>query len=763
MAENQLDYNRDNKGGQQQEIMNDQKYFHNQNYYHKSETGFNSSSKKKKINSSIDYSESPDYFSEFTLEHTPTSWIMTSNAFNNAPSNYQSGSASPFKNNGYQTNKPEEYQESLVKSPEQLGHELRDLLSITDDQHWEIRHVCEAEEKEEEEKGANQPIDHSRIKELVRNKTEESNIVLGEKYSPKFNFQKSQDKQALINSIKEEPEIEVERIDISTNKDGTNTLEITQPTTVVEKQFDKDGHLVGETVENVKVEIDLGGAGSPGKVKSYNEIIVRKSKIRKELKSYEFEGEGKDQINVISMLLKKLFLGTSYSTIDIFMGLSLLNRYYKEYVIRNWDCISDKELLDEAMRYAKFSTCSYGRKLYYGLMHKSAIGLVRSLTGTDVTNIKILKKHVGVSKEDIITSKWFSTKYSPGHFLAVDRETKSVVFVIRGTFNHFDVVTDLVAKTSEISKEGLAHLGILMCAHKKMYEMEKIILKTLYENKGYRFIVTGHSLGAGVASLFTILFNDAHPEVKIHCYSYGVPCILSYEMATVQRVKSLITSVCMNDDIIPRLCFCSLFYLREVLDSILSQSKTKFQKLFQIASARGKLSDKVKRRFSKMLKVSPVIDLSNVTHKTCDEKPMFPPGNIIRIVKLKKGIYVAEKTETQSFDKILVSATMFTDHMPNKYEKGLESAVENYNNIEYTKKPPPEEIIDSKEDIEFKLSQLNIDQFHPSSDDDGRPSVCNEIQKNQIDHLSKEQLDSESITVQNLIPSSLHASQAVDK
>lgn len=43
----------------------------------------------------------------------------------------------------------------------------------------------------------------------------------------------------------------------------------------------------------------------------------------------------------------------------------------------------------------------------------------------------------------------------------------------------------------------------------------------------YRVVVTGHSLGAGVASLLAILLRPKYP--KLHCFAYGPPgCIVKY-------------------------------------------------------------------------------------------------------------------------------------------------------------------------------------------------------------------------------------------
>ncbi|GAM27611.1 hypothetical protein SAMD00019534_107870 [Acytostelium subglobosum LB1] len=487
--------------------------------------------------------------------------------------------------------------------------------------------------------------------------------------------------------------------------------------------------------------------------------------------------EGRHTMKVISALLNKLFDKKKYSTLTIFMGLSLLNSYYKELVLRSWEPMSNHLLLEEALRYQKFCTASYGRKLYFGLMSKSTLGKLRGVLGTDNANLKVIRKHTGIKKEDIIVSKWFSSKYSPGHFIAIDHQTKSVVLSIRGTFNHLDVITDLVAKSSFYKgpkknwHPGYIHLGILLCAHKKLKETEELLVKAIHCHPGYRLIVTGHSLGAGVASLFTFLFYDKHPLIPLHCYSFGPPCILSYELATHEVVQSLVSSFAMNDDLVPRLSFNSLYYLREVLDNILSQSKTKMQRGFQIVSAGGGLGERLTKKISKVLKVSPTIDLSHVEHHDSGEVHMFPPGKMMRIVKIKKGVYVAEKVRNQSFDKIIVSSTMFTDHMPQKYEKGLESAISNIGNVELITPPPdrqPDDVVPGSNNFEgiptFRVSVESMGSLSSFSSGGGSGSNSNSNSTTNSNSNSSDEGHSDvdvTTPMASLVPTSLRASSSV--
>ena len=65
---------------------------------------------------------------------------------------------------------------------------------------------------------------------------------------------------------------------------------------------------------------------------------------------------------------------------------------------------------------------------------------------------------------------------------------------------------------------------------------------------GYRILLTGHSLGAGTASLIAIMLQ--HEGVQCECVAYATPPVVATDAA--HQYNDLITSVVMRDDIVPR-------------------------------------------------------------------------------------------------------------------------------------------------------------------------------------------------------------------
>jgi hypothetical protein len=75
-----------------------------------------------------------------------------------------------------------------------------------------------------------------------------------------------------------------------------------------------------------------------------------------------------------------------------------------------------------------------------------------------------------------------SRLHMPGHFLAVDHSTKSVVLAVRGTFSVKDAITDLVCDSVDFL-DGTAHNGISQGAEFLLHHIADDASRLLRENK----------------------------------------------------------------------------------------------------------------------------------------------------------------------------------------------------------------------------------------------------------------------------------------
>lgn len=194
-------------------------------------------------------------------------------------------------------------------------------------------------------------------------------------------------------------------------------------------------------------------------------------------------------------------------------------------------------------------------------------------------------------QQDCHSEGFFSDR--PASALFLHKDQKIACLAVRGTATINDVVTDIrqvpvpfpETETDVATAGGNAHFdddwtpvfrgqGLAVCgmarAAVNLYR-EHIDALVLLSEKGYRIRITGHSLGAGVATLLGALVlrhieqsamegqsncasaDAASPEHDdlLRVYGYGSPSCVDAELS--DYVKSFVTTVVLHDDVIPRL------------------------------------------------------------------------------------------------------------------------------------------------------------------------------------------------------------------
>ncbi|KAJ3063839.1 hypothetical protein HDU98_000385 [Podochytrium sp. JEL0797] len=155
--------------------------------------------------------------------------------------------------------------------------------------------------------------------------------------------------------------------------------------------------------------------------------------------------------------------------------------------------------------------------------------------------------------------------YRSPYLIVHDVDTDSIVIAIRGTYSAADVLVDLKFDVMPLEipelenpdgDEHLAHSGFLHTANNIVGDIRRLnILGPLLNDPGSEFfgcslVVTGHSLGAGVAALVANILRYDFPSTC--CYAYEPPgCIVSRKAA--QHFETFCTSVVMGDDVVSRL------------------------------------------------------------------------------------------------------------------------------------------------------------------------------------------------------------------
>jgi len=149
-----------------------------------------------------------------------------------------------------------------------------------------------------------------------------------------------------------------------------------------------------------------------------------------------------------------------------------------------------------------------------------------------------------------------TVQLKPTYLLACTRADSTAFLLLPGTRNPADVATDLNAAEEPIG-EGFAHRGMVQCAQWLCGEVSPALLRLHAE--GFRIVVVGHSLGAAVGGLLSLLLKPQIPT--IFCYGFGTPACVDEKLVPV--MYQCMISVVNRDDMIPRLSLKNVVRLAE--------------------------------------------------------------------------------------------------------------------------------------------------------------------------------------------------------
>ncbi|KAF6032247.1 hypothetical protein EB796_009466 [Bugula neritina] len=229
-------------------------------------------------------------------------------------------------------------------------------------------------------------------------------------------------------------------------------------------------------------------------------------------------------------------------------------------------------------------------------------------------------------------------------------------------------------------------IGMVAAADNIFAELtEHQILESAFDRcptSGYSLLVTGHSLGAGVAPIISFRLREKYPH--LYCYAFSPPGGL-LSLDAMNESREFTTSIVVGKDIIPRLGLPQLEYFRSDILSLLENSSTPKWRIF--TSTLPLLGRCLEYQNTADLPISRSQNYSPFFTRTLSSthEPMFMPGRVLHIVKnypreKPKGspLYQAVWADNSSFDTIIVSPSMLEDHLPNNVLEAMQKVVENH-------------------------------------------------------------------------------------
>lgn len=138
-----------------------------------------------------------------------------------------------------------------------------------------------------------------------------------------------------------------------------------------------------------------------------------------------------------------------------------------------------------------------------------------------------------------------------------DHKTKSIVISIRGSWSISDIFTDLSARPGEFTAPGFpehtfAHYGMIMSCNQILKNLlnDNLLDKILATYPDYQLVVTGHSLGAGLAILVGAKLRAKYADLRV--FGFATPNgLLTREAAKI--TEQFAFSLVVGDDCFARM------------------------------------------------------------------------------------------------------------------------------------------------------------------------------------------------------------------
>ncbi|KAL3779019.1 hypothetical protein HJC23_011458 [Cyclotella cryptica] len=330
--------------------------------------------------------------------------------------------------------------------------------------------------------------------------------------------------------------------------------------------------------------------------------------------------------------------------------------------------------------------------------------------------------HARLDKSDIAYASFEAGFYETPYFIVVDREWKSVVLSIRGSLTLEDCVVDVLLDPSPLDNLGeqygfsgngqYCHGGVLECTQWLYADLtrhkilDKLLLGENSEYSDYTLRIVGHSLGAGIGVILSLMLRNTFPNLRCICYS-PPGGLLTWELAT--SCSDFVNSFVLDSDIVPRLSLNNMESLRdEVLNLI---ARVKLSK-YDIAKSifwhglcgeveLGDLDFLIQQNDDMLYPSDNVPDSAFLrqlrrfesmqqnrrsTRGVAREIKLYPPGKIVHLVKTGQNKhcvhsltacltcgasnagseYTPIRKENDDFNEVEISPTLWTDHFPNR-------------------------------------------------------------------------------------------------
>ncbi|KAG0326718.1 hypothetical protein BGZ99_009116 [Dissophora globulifera] len=285
--------------------------------------------------------------------------------------------------------------------------------------------------------------------------------------------------------------------------------------------------------------------------------------------SWTIAPETQKVVKAVIRMVSAFGQGFELTNAQILTAVVVLERYYRDVTSERIDTgLATLEQVEHAGYFWRFSMACYGW---------AGINFVGKGNGIIKDFIRWRSDHacavdfLRIPKEDLLAYEFHTSKvFHPSYYVALDRATNSIVLAIRGTMSAFDTLTDLVCEYQQW-KGGLVHGGMKTSADWFMKNLVPQIVAYISKHKVSVLNIVGHSLGAGTASILTMMLLDHQREFqtfmngnfRIQCHAFAPACSVSKDLA--DRYRDNIRCYVYEDDIVSRLSYGSMMDVKTMM------------------------------------------------------------------------------------------------------------------------------------------------------------------------------------------------------
>ncbi|CAG8586061.1 12927_t:CDS:2, partial [Cetraspora pellucida] len=385
--------------------------------------------------------------------------------------------------------------------------------------------------------------------------------------------------------------------------------------------------------------------------------------------------ETRDAIREITTLYYAFFgHGWRLTKLEFLKAYMLLEKYYSQRENPTTGNLNyDINMMEDALRYLQFSMAAYGSFLFnwFGYGPPNAFGII--------SDKKIVRNFFNLDKSDIICWEYGQKAVSvPNYMVIRDPKTNSIFICIRGSLNISDLITDALAHFEPWNGD-FVHRGAFRRAQYLIDQSLEKIKDAVAKYKIKSIKIMGHSLGASISSLTTLLLRERCKDlldsgVDIRAWNFATfPCC-SIDMASKADTMKCIINFVNENDVISRLSYGNLMDFKELVKFAASELKNNEYK---------ELKSK-----QKLFKIFTSIDTYRETLKSNSRsQKLYIPGTIYYLYKRPDNFQmesyfpsyakdaVCEESKPDLFTDISLRKNWLFHHFPDRYDKKFKGVI----------------------------------------------------------------------------------------